>query len=230
MWRSYGWRQGDGGDPARRAIAVIEPSEVVRLGLVAMLSAMSFVSRVVTVTEIDALFDDQGESAADTVVASESLDAAVLARLQELTAGAGVKLLLVLNSDDASQLGDLGPELPRDSIPFDALTVENLSRALQGLGAESDEIEALAKPPGRPPATPRSWRHLSASWPRNPLTQREIDILGLLSQGLSNKQIAPRIGISEHGVKRHIANVLAKLNCTNRTEAVAYALQQGLLG
>ena len=227
MRRSYGWRHGDGGDPARRAIAVIEPSEVVRLGLVAMLSSMSFVSRVVTVTEVDALFDDHGESAADTVLASASLDPDALARLQELTASAGVKLLMVLPGGDASRLGDVAEQAAAGSIAFDALNIENLSRVLRGLGADGDQIEPPAKPSRRP--APRPWRHLSASWPRIQLTQRELDILVLLSEGLSNKQIAPRIGISEHGVKRHVTNVLAKLNCTNRTEAVAYALQQGLL-
>jgi DNA-binding CsgD family transcriptional regulator len=160
-------------------------------------------------------------------VASESLDPDVLARLQELTAAAGVELLLVLHDSDASRLGDLPARLTCNSIAFDALTVENFSRALRGLGTDRDQSAAPGKP-SRPP-TLRSWRRPSHSWPRNPLTQREIDILGLLSQGLSNKQIAPRIGISENGVKRHIAIVLAKLDCTNRTEAVAYALQQGLL-
>ncbi|MBS2536298.1 response regulator transcription factor [Catenulispora sp. NF23] len=227
MRRPSGRRHGDGGDPARRAIAVIEPSEVIRLGLVAMLSSMSFVSRVVTMTEVDALFDDQGESAADTVLASESLDPDALARLQELTAAAGVELLMVLNNSDASRLGDVAEQAASGSIAFDALNVENLSRVLQGMAADDDQVEPPAKP-GRRPA-PRPWRHLSAAWPRIQLTQRELDILVLLSEGLSNKQIAPRIGISEHGVKRHVTNVLAKLNCTNRTEAVAYALQQGLL-
>ena len=61
------------------------------------------------------------------------------------------------------------------------------------------------------------------------LTPREQQVITLLAQGLSNKQIARRLTLSEHGVKRHVTNLLAKLNCPNRTHAVALALQEGLI-
>ncbi|MEV6767378.1 response regulator transcription factor [Nocardia sp. NPDC051030] len=61
------------------------------------------------------------------------------------------------------------------------------------------------------------------------LTPREQQTLTLLAEGLSNKQIGRRLGISIHGAKRHVANVLAKLNCSNRTLAVTYAIRDGLL-
>jgi two-component system nitrate/nitrite response regulator NarL len=61
------------------------------------------------------------------------------------------------------------------------------------------------------------------------LTPRERQALGLLAEGMSNKQIGRRLGISVHGAKRHVANLLAKLNCPNRTLAVAYAIRDGLL-
>jgi DNA-binding NarL/FixJ family response regulator len=61
------------------------------------------------------------------------------------------------------------------------------------------------------------------------LTPREQQVLSLLAQGMSNKQIARRLTISEHGVKRHVTNLLAKLNSPNRTLAVALALQEGLV-
>ncbi|HEX5594554.1 MAG TPA: response regulator transcription factor [Micromonosporaceae bacterium] len=61
------------------------------------------------------------------------------------------------------------------------------------------------------------------------LTPREQQVLALLAKGLSNKQIARRLDISEHGVKRHVTNLLAKLNSPNRTLAVALALQEGLI-
>lgn len=61
------------------------------------------------------------------------------------------------------------------------------------------------------------------------LTPRELEALNHLVGGLSNKQIAQRMLISPHGVKRLVANVLAKLNCSNRTLAAAVAVKQGLL-
>ncbi|NUT47682.1 MAG: response regulator transcription factor [Saccharothrix sp.] len=60
------------------------------------------------------------------------------------------------------------------------------------------------------------------------VTPREHQVLVLMVEGLSNKQIARRLGISEHGVKRLVASILAKLNCANRTRAVVKAIRDGL--
>ena len=61
------------------------------------------------------------------------------------------------------------------------------------------------------------------------LREREEQVLALIEQGLSNKQIAKCLSISQHGAKRHVANVFAKLNCPNRTLAVALALRDGII-
>lgn len=60
------------------------------------------------------------------------------------------------------------------------------------------------------------------------LTPREREVLALLVEGRTNKEIAAHLLISQHGVKRLVANVLVKLNCPNRTSAVARALAEGL--
>ena len=60
-----------------------------------------------------------------------------------------------------------------------------------------------------------------------PLTDRESEVLGLLAKGLANKQIAVTLGISEHTVKFHVSSIYAKLNVTNRTEAVREGLRGG---
>jgi len=62
---------------------------------------------------------------------------------------------------------------------------------------------------------------------RGPLTDRELEVLGLLSKGLANKQIAVALGISEHTVKFHVSSIYTKLNVTNRTEAVRAGLRGG---
>ncbi|MBV9121541.1 MAG: response regulator transcription factor [Chloroflexi bacterium] len=62
-----------------------------------------------------------------------------------------------------------------------------------------------------------------------PLTAREREVLQLLGEGLSNKLIARRLQISEHTVKFHISSVYAKLDATNRTEAVSHAARGGLI-
>ncbi|HEY8477800.1 MAG TPA: response regulator transcription factor [Chloroflexota bacterium] len=61
------------------------------------------------------------------------------------------------------------------------------------------------------------------------LTPREREVLQLMADGLPNKAIARRLGISEHTVKFHIGSILAKLGAASRTEAVAVAARQGLL-
>ncbi|MBW6436404.1 response regulator transcription factor [Actinoplanes hulinensis] len=61
------------------------------------------------------------------------------------------------------------------------------------------------------------------------LTPREHETLVLLVEGLSNKQIARRLKISDHGAKRLVAGVLLKLGCTNRTSAVVTAIRSGLV-
>lgn len=60
-----------------------------------------------------------------------------------------------------------------------------------------------------------------------PLTEREAEVLGLLAKGLANKQIAASLGISEHTVKFHVSSIYAKLNVTNRAEAVSEGLRGG---
>lgn len=62
-----------------------------------------------------------------------------------------------------------------------------------------------------------------------PLTERETEVLQWLAQGLSNKQIAARLHISEHTVKFHVSSVYGKLGATNRAEAVRVGAQQGLV-
>jgi len=61
------------------------------------------------------------------------------------------------------------------------------------------------------------------------LTQRELEVLQLLSSGLSNKAIARRLQISEHTAKFHVAQILGKLGVESRTEAVVRAAQLGLI-
>lgn len=60
-----------------------------------------------------------------------------------------------------------------------------------------------------------------------PLTDRELEVIGLLAKGLANKQIAAALGISEHTVKFHVSSIYTKLNVTNRTEAVRAGLRGG---
>lgn len=65
---------------------------------------------------------------------------------------------------------------------------------------------------------------------RRQLTERETEVLRLVADGASNRDIATTLTISEHTVAFHMKNILSKLHMSNRTEAVAYALRTGLVG
>jgi NarL family two-component system response regulator YdfI len=61
------------------------------------------------------------------------------------------------------------------------------------------------------------------------LTPREIEVLRMLAEGLGNKEIAARLGISDHTVKFHISSILAKIGASTRTEAVTLGIRMGLI-
>ena len=61
------------------------------------------------------------------------------------------------------------------------------------------------------------------------LTPRELDVLKLVAQGLSNPDIARRLVLSEHTVHRHLANILRKLGLTSRAAAAAWGTRAGLI-
>lgn len=62
-----------------------------------------------------------------------------------------------------------------------------------------------------------------------PLTRREMQVLELLADGMSNKGIAARLGISDETVKFHLVAIFGKLGASNRTDAVRLALRRGLV-
>jgi DNA-binding NarL/FixJ family response regulator len=72
-------------------------------------------------------------------------------------------------------------------------------------------------------------RALSSRIPNSDLSAREREVLDLIVQGKSNKEIATDLGISESTVKCHVSVILMRLNVTDRTQAVVTALQRGLV-
>ena len=62
-----------------------------------------------------------------------------------------------------------------------------------------------------------------------PLTPREVEILALLAEGLPNKAIASRLGISDQTVKFHVSAIYGKLGASNRTDAVGRGVRRGLI-
>ena len=65
--------------------------------------------------------------------------------------------------------------------------------------------------------------------PYEKLTPRELEVLQLAADGMSNKEIAGKLGISEKTAKNHIANIFSKLQVNDRTQAILYALRKGIV-
>ncbi|HEX5071606.1 MAG TPA: response regulator transcription factor [Gemmatimonadaceae bacterium] len=111
--------------------------------------------------------------------------------------------------------------LPRNAMPDEIIAaLEAAAAGLVTLPAEL-AIDLVSAPRGTAtrPADP----------PTQPLTRRELEVLGFLAEGLANKNIAARLGISEHTVKTHVASILTKLDAFSRAEAVAIGARQGLI-
>ena len=62
----------------------------------------------------------------------------------------------------------------------------------------------------------------------DPLTEREVEVLRWVAQGLSNQEIGEKLVVSERTVRAHVSNILGKLHLANRTQATLYALREGL--
>lgn len=107
--------------------------------------------------------------------------------------------------------------LPRDADA--GLLVAGLAAVAQGLAVLDPELAGPLLPSDSLPDVP----------PAEDLTPRELEVLQLLAEGLANKAIAQRLGISEHTVKFHVNAILSKLNAQSRTEAVVRATRLGLI-
>ena len=116
------------------------------------------------------------------------------------------------------QRGDLREQLEA-SPPDIVAEFDSLAEARES-GLQADAL-LVAAPAARPTEDDGS---LVES-----LTTREIEVLELVAEGLPNKTIAARLGISDQTVKFHVASIAGKLGAANRTDAVRRAVRRGLI-
>jgi LuxR family transcriptional regulator, maltose regulon positive regulatory protein len=135
-------------------------------------------------------------------------------------------------------LEDAVDRFERSSAPFEAARTRlELATCLIGLGrteaAAGEARAALDRLVELRADTGRARRILAAAGgdrvSLGELTRREREVLALLAEGLTNRQIAARLVVSEHTVHRHVTNLLRKLDLPSRTAAAAHAVRSGLL-
>jgi NarL family two-component system response regulator LiaR len=135
----------------------------------------------------------------------------------------GVRILVLTSfaADDkvfpAIKAGALGYIL-KDSGPVEL--VQAIHQVHQGQPSLEPSIalkvlQELSHPTQRPPTS-------------EPLSERELEVLRLLAQGKSNREIADQLVITELTVRTHVSNILGKLHLASRTQAALYALKEGL--
>ncbi len=148
-----------------------------------------------------------------------------------LSPGAAIERLVDLHSDvrpvvalvsDEAAVGEVWSAGARGVLLRNASS-ESIAAALRSAA----EGLAVFDPAFVPPLA--ASRTLPSDRLAEELTPREREVMQLLAQGLSNKEIARQLGISEHTVKFHVNSILGKLNVQSRTEAVVRATRLGLV-
>ncbi len=145
----------------------------------------------------------------------------VIADIKDQNPDVRILVLTSFAQDDqvfpAIKAGALGYIL-KDSSPRDLIqAIHDVHRGASSLDPSIARmlIAELSKPSSMPPT-------------EDPLTNREVEVLKLVAQGLSNEDIARSLVISDRTVGKHVSNVLEKLHLANRTQAALYALREGL--
>lgn len=209
---------------------VAAASPVVRAGLEAVLAQSAAVT-VVAVASTDTLADDiEAHEPHVVLVVTDSRDgfsaaAALRVTLSPDAAQRTPAFVLLVDEPTATTAAEALRGGARGVLPTDA-TPDEIIAALEAAAA------GLVTLPADVAATLVSSARLPSRQPvaaTQPLTPREIEVLGMLAEGLANKNIAARLGISEHTVKTHVASILTKLDAFSRAEAVAIGARQGLI-
>jgi NarL family two-component system response regulator LiaR len=125
----------------------------------------------------------------------------------------------------------------QDELIFSAIKAGALSYLLKDADAETVLKAILSASRGEATLHPRIARRLMAEVtaptplrdPAAELTAREIEVLRLIAQGLSNSTIADQLFITERTVKAHVSNLLGKLHLSDRTQAAVFAWREGLM-
>jgi DNA-binding NarL/FixJ family response regulator len=194
-------------------VAIAAPSAVVRAGLEALLASepgLEVVGAFADTAGLDALRPDVFLFAGD---------------VSRATGGPAVVLT---NEDQPAWTADalrsgVRALLPRDAPPAAILAAVNGAASGMAL-IDPQELESLLAV-----SAPSQAMEAAGVAPASPLTPRELEVLRMMADGAANKEIAWRLGISEHTVKFHVASILGKLDAGTRTEAVARGLRSGLI-
>jgi two-component system, NarL family, response regulator YdfI len=205
-------------------VGVVSPILAIRAGLRALLETSGPIE-VIWETHNLVGIEELPEEIDVLLVASPTSELHELERL--LASIPGLLAVLVLTSDPPSEHSLAKLPVRAWGILGEDSRAEELLAAIQAL-----HLGLLVGDPtlARPALARLLFAESDAAGPLvESLTERELEVLQWLAQGLANKQIASQLGISEHTVKFHVSSIYSKLDATNRAEAVRLGVQQGLI-
>ncbi|HEX5560621.1 MAG TPA: response regulator transcription factor [Nocardioidaceae bacterium] len=220
-------RRKTGDEPIR--VAVVDDQELFRRGLTMLLGVEDDIEVVGEAGDGVAATELAGSAVPDVILMDvrmpkrSGIEACVA--IKEIAPTARIIMLTVSDEEadlyDAVKNGASGYLLKDSSIDEVAQAVRVVADG-QSLISPSmaikllDEFKQMSRSDRQQVPTPR-------------LTDRELEVLKLVAQGLNNREIAKRLFISENTVKNHVRNILEKLQLHSRMEAVMYAVREKLL-
>jgi DNA-binding NarL/FixJ family response regulator len=218
-------------------VLVAGASAVTRAGLEAILARDPALTVVGDAAATSSFAEEVAELEPDVVLvelAEAGADAVAMVRVLGVDADerarASPAIVVLTDEEDAGQIAELLDAGARAIMPRDAgasQIIAAISSAAAGLIVLAPEWSgvlrrALSAERSAPGGDGNEGR-------RQPLTARELEVLRMIAEGLANKQIAARLGISEHTVKFHVGSVFTKIGASTRAEAVTIGARRGLI-
>jgi DNA-binding NarL/FixJ family response regulator len=225
-------------------VFIVAASDVVRAGLESLIASDARFSVVGSAADLSELAAQATEGVSPEVVIfdaegrQEETLAALRAFVEELNEGDDTTSFIVIGAGlsdltrDALRAGVVRALLPRAASSDEIIiAVEAVSAGLVAIDAET--FAALMSPDSTaddlPSPLPFEEQSLRVAPAAVTLTPREREVIEMVALGLSNKEIAWRMKISEHTVKFHVASIFVKLDVSTRTEAVMQGIRKGLV-
>lgn len=219
-------------DPIR--VLVCDDHELFRQGVLAVLRREEGLEVVGEAENAEDAVNKASDLAPDVVlmdirmetVATERSGLAATSRIKELSPSTQVLMLTV--SEDRADL-------------YDSIKAGAAGYLLKGISAKEIADAVRGVHSGVSLISPAMASKLMAEFvnvakkadmetlPGGALSPRELEVLGLVGKGMSNREIAERLGVAENTVKKHVRNILEKVQMRTRVEAALYAVREGLV-
>lgn len=204
-------------------VLVVAPSAIVRAGLETLLRSSPALEVVGTASKLSSARQFEG---ADGEVLLVDFDGEDLVSLFDDPGILTRPTVALLTGAEGNRVGEALRRGVRAVLPR-AASGEEIIAAIAAVAAGLIVVH-----PDVADVLPGWWNadeRLELTGPVEHLTQREIEVLAMLAEGAANKEIARRLGISEHTVKFHVGSILSKLDAASRTEAVTIGIRRGLI-